>query len=100
MCCHFSKKYLSSCLLCSHEYEIEFLITFLIALNLRALTMPSDVSNAFITNEVVPDAVDVAPQEGIKVNITRKSKKFKQNIILIACRTDHLSERRIRQSWR
>lgn len=48
---------------------MKFLITFLVALNLCALTMSSDVPNAFIVNEVVPDAVDVAPQEGIKVII-------------------------------
>lgn len=37
------------------------------ALSLCGLGMSSDVSNAFVTNEVVSDFVDVAPQEEIKV---------------------------------
>lgn len=60
---------------------MKFFITSLIALSLIALTMSSHVPNAFIANEVVPDAVDVAPQEGIKVN-SNYVPKFKQQFLI------------------
>lgn len=47
--------------------EIKLLITFVVASNLCAIAMSSEVETAFIANEVVPDAVDVAPQEELKV---------------------------------
>lgn len=43
------------------------MITIAIALGLCEFTMASEVANAFTENEVVPDAVDVAPQDEIKV---------------------------------
>lgn len=47
--------------------EIKLLITLVVASNLFAIAMSSEVENAFVANQVVPDAVDVAPQEEIKV---------------------------------
>lgn len=45
----------------------KYLIIFVVALTLCTIAMSSDVPNAFVVNGVVPDAVDVAPQEEIKV---------------------------------
>lgn len=47
--------------------EIKICTAFVIALSLCELAMSSDVANAFLTNEVVPDVVDIAPLEEIKV---------------------------------
>lgn len=47
--------------------KLIIVVTFVIALNLCERTMSADVVNAFVVNEVVPDAVDVTPQEEVKV---------------------------------
>lgn len=68
----------------------KYLIIFVVALNLCEFAMSSDVAKAFVGNEVVPDAVDAAPQEEIKVenvkfNSKKPSKKYEFNPVL--CRS-------------
>lgn len=47
----------------------KLLIAFVVALNLCELAVSSEVEDAFSRHRVVPDAVDVAPQDEIKVKI-------------------------------
>lgn len=46
-------------------------MVFVIALNLCKVAMSTDVANAFNADGVVPDAVDMAPQEELKVPISK-----------------------------
>lgn len=51
--------------------ETKLLLTFVVALTLFQLAKSSEVEEAFSRNRVVPDAVDVAPQNEIKVKIVK-----------------------------
>lgn len=47
--------------------DVKTFVICVFALNLCKVAMSTDVANAFNTDGVVPDAVDVAPQEELKV---------------------------------
>lgn len=48
--------------------ELKIIVALVIAVNLCDFTMTADVPNSFKENEIVPDAVDVAPQDELKVH--------------------------------
>lgn len=80
ICCHVSKCMYSRIFLFSQSIIINFFgaamelkvfVTIVIAFNLCERTMSADVVSAFVDNEIVPDAVDVAPPEEVKVENTK-----------------------------
>lgn len=46
----------------------KILVLLVVVTSLCELTISADVASAFLDHEVVPDAVNVAPQSAIKVN--------------------------------
>lgn len=46
---------------------IKFFLTFVLALNLCEVTLSSDIEIAFTHHQVIPHAVNVAPQEEMEV---------------------------------